>query len=102
MIAHEAYRAFGLQPSSNYVTACAMLRGALIGADSYERPTKQVGSMRDIWPPVETLFVLAMTGSSVGAWSMNTMTNSSTCMRRLLPARQPGRRGLAISAVLTL
>lgn len=48
MLAHEAYRAFGLQPSSNYVTACAMLRCALIEADSYERPTKQVGSMRDM------------------------------------------------------
>ena len=47
MTTHEAYRAFGLQPSPNYVAACLTLRSALIESGPYERPTKQAGSMQD-------------------------------------------------------
>jgi len=48
MAACDAYRAFGLEPSPNYIAACATLRGALIESAPYERPTKPVGSMRDM------------------------------------------------------
>eukprot|EP00964_Phaeocystis_antarctica_P033988 scaffold19311_cov72-Phaeocystis_antarctica.AAC.1 len=48
MMVGEAYRAFGLQPSPNYIAACTVLRDALIESGPYVRPTKPVGSMRDM------------------------------------------------------
>eukprot|EP00964_Phaeocystis_antarctica_P116022 scaffold79991_cov45-Phaeocystis_antarctica.AAC.1 len=48
MMVGEAYRAFGLQPSPNYIAACTVLHDALIESGPYVRPTKPVGSMRDM------------------------------------------------------
>ena len=42
-----AYRAFGVEPSSTYREACRRLAGAFIADGAYERPSKQVGQMRD-------------------------------------------------------
>ena len=43
----KAYRAFGVEPSSVYREACRRLAGAFITKSAYERPTRQVGQMRD-------------------------------------------------------
>jgi len=42
-----AYRAFGVEPSSTYREACRRIAGAFIADGAYERPSKQVGQMRD-------------------------------------------------------
>ena len=44
---YRAYRAFGVEPSDTYREACRRLAGAFIAKGEYERPTKQVGQMRD-------------------------------------------------------
>ena len=47
MCDYKAYRAFGVEPSSAYREACSRLAKAFIAKGDYERPTKQVGQMRD-------------------------------------------------------
>lgn len=43
----RAYRAFGVEPSGTYREACRRLADAFIAKGAYDRPTKQVGQMRD-------------------------------------------------------
>ena len=48
MAVGDAYRAFGVEPSPNYVEACRTLAAALIECEPYERPKKPSGAMRDM------------------------------------------------------
>lgn len=43
-----AYRAFGLEPSAAYLSACELLAGGLLACAPYSRPIKPVGSMGDM------------------------------------------------------
>ena len=47
MADYQAYRAFGIEPSSTYRKACRRLADAFIACDAYERPIWQAGQMRD-------------------------------------------------------
>ena len=44
---HEAYRAFGIEPSAAYRKACRKLADGFIQCEAYERPTSERGQMRD-------------------------------------------------------
>ena len=48
MAVGDSYRAFGVEPSPNYVEACRTLAAALIECEPYERPKKPSGAMRDM------------------------------------------------------
>ena len=44
---HEAYRAFGIEPSAAYRKACRKLADGFIECEAYVRPTSERGQMRD-------------------------------------------------------